>query len=35
MTSCGSLISFAMASEVSVIEPEALQARVRQLRRFL
>ena len=28
-------LSFVMASEVSVIEPEALQSRVRELRRFL
>jgi hypothetical protein len=28
-------LPFAMATEVSVIDPEALQARVRELRRFL
>ena len=32
---CGVALSFAMASEVPVIEPEALQSRVRELRRFL
>jgi hypothetical protein len=32
---CGVALSFAMASEVPVIDPEALQSRVRELRRFL
>jgi hypothetical protein len=32
---CHVALSFAMASEVPVIEPEALQSRVRELRRFL